>query len=139
MRGFDRSNPPPVTITGVAPWAVAGAGQGQGQGTGTPNPGLRTAATGSAGSGTGIGAGIGSIGSTSAGISMTAMPKRMGLPFNPAGRSTSAGNAPPNALTTTIQEAKRARERAQKYAESESDEHAQCQFQCVCLLFSSSS
>jgi hypothetical protein len=44
------------------------------------------------------------VGATAGGISLTAMPKRVGMPFNPA--SNRPSHAPPNALTTTIQEAK---------------------------------
>lgn len=83
MRPFDRSNPPPVTITGVAPWAMTGASGSTAQ--------------------------IGGDRSTAMGISTTAMPgTRAPVPFNPSRGSRSSG-APPNSLSCTIQEARQAR------------------------------
>ena len=110
MRGFSRDNPPPVTVTGVAPWAVK------------PTPGGSTgSSTGSIHS-TGVTHPLSGGSASTGGIPTTTMPKRTPLPFNPAttavgSRSTTAAmlsNAPPNALTHTIQEVRLARQLAEQ-------------------------
>ena len=93
MRPYDRSNPPPVTITGVAPWAKLGGNVAAAPG--ADSNGAR---------------------STSLGISTTSMPGGGLRPFNPKSGGGRSG-APPNSLTSTIQEAKLARAAAEAKVE----------------------
>lgn len=94
MQKFDKNNSPPVTITGVAPWAMLG----------NNNNGASNGNNGS----------ISSVGSTAMGYSTTTMPgNRVPRPFNPV---SSRPGAPPNALSCTIQEARQARMRAEAKA-----------------------
>ena len=117
MRGFSRDNPPPVTVTGVAPWAVK------------PTPvGSTGSSTGSIHS-TGVTHPLSGGSASTGGIPTTTMPKRTPLPFNPAttavgSRSTTAAmlsNAPPNALTHTIQEVRLARQLAEQQQADQDD------------------
>lgn len=95
MQKFDKNNPPPVTITGVAPWAMLGNNN-------------------NAASNSNNGPPIASVGSTTMGYSTTTMPgNRVPRPFNPV---ASRAGAPPNALSCTIQEARQARMRAEAKA-----------------------